>query len=164
MIFSALVGICNASLSAIFRFIAEKEKFPSYTEKCVSIAWRISLGQWFNSSFVIVISTFIIHGSRAGNYVWDEDGIVNDAFYVLIANWYVHPLLNFFNLPEIIRQWKMYKIKKNPKGFTQQEANKAFEGIQPEIADWYADACSSLMNALFFMPIMPYALIIGALN
>ena len=164
IVFSSVIGLCNVVLSTIFRKMSEREKFPSWTDYSIAVAWRISLGQWFNSSLVVVISSMIIYGNNVQENVWDSDGLLNDAFYILLSNWAVHPQLNVFNMKEIIRQWKIFKIKKNPKAFTQQEANTAFEGVQPEIADWYADACSSLMNVLFFMPVMPYGIIIGILN
>ena len=44
--------------------------------------------------------------------------------------------------------------------FTQDEANKLFEPVQPEFAEWTADANSSIHNTMMFAPVFPLGLLI----
>jgi hypothetical protein len=82
----------------------------------------------------------------------------------MIVNWLAHPFLIIFNPTELWRQFKIMRVKKNPRKFTQGVANGIYEPVQPEFAEWTADAASSVYSCLFFLPILPIGLPIGTLN
>jgi hypothetical protein len=55
---------------------------------------------------------------------------------------------------------EQYLYNPTAKVFTQDEANKLFEPVQPEFAEWTADANSSIHNTMMFAPVFPLAMAI----
>jgi hypothetical protein len=115
-----------------------------------------------------VAVNYLIHGKKMKHEMWSNRGLTNDAWFILIANIFSAPILALVNPAHFYRFWVRRKIRNGSYDetktiYTQAEANFWFEGPPLDIAQEYANFTKTVMVSLFFMTILPLALILGAL-
>ena len=165
-ILSFVISICvsssNAQLTLCFRIITAQEKHWTFTHSHEMLAKRVTYGQFINSALIVTIATFYLYSDN-DNYArntFADTGIAWQAFMIILANQYVHPFQIYFNPNYFIKMFQQAMVKRNLGKYNQATANVIFEPIQPEFAEWTADAASAVYTALFFLPIVPLGTIL----
>jgi hypothetical protein len=95
--------------------------------------------------------------------MWADDGLSNDAWFILLGNIILPSITSITNPSYLWRLFKRRGIRKNANTtiLTQQEANVWFEGPPFDIAQKYANNFNSLAISLFFLPMLPLSLLAG---
>lgn len=156
-IISMCIAASNGLLTTVFRLITAAERHFTHTHHNFILAKRVAIGQYVNSAFIVTIATWYMYKDNVyySKLTFSDGGIAWNGFMIMITNLYIHPLFVFFNPGWFIKKFKQWKIKRNPENYTQAFANAEFEPIEPEFAEWTADAISAVFCAVFFLPIVP---------
>ena len=96
--------------------------------------------------------------------MWTDEGLAVDIWFVCLGNTFSHPFAFILDPLWFYQWWQRYRVRKHPEQYTQQEANKIYEAMQPEIHEWYANVHRTLVISLFFAPVLPIALVFGSLG
>lgn len=106
---------------------------------------------------------WLIYGKDLRNTIWENKGLSNDAWFILLGNIILPPLTSILNPWVLIRNIKRSNIVKagNKCIVTQKEANMWFEAPPFDIAQKYANNLKTVMISLFFLPMFPLAIPAG---
>jgi hypothetical protein len=82
--------------------------------------------------------------------------------YILLANAFFQPLLNFFNPFHLLRKYRQRRARVRADAYlTQLEANTLFEGPPLDLAQRYANVTKMFLVALIYAPLLPIGLLIA---
>ena len=127
--------------------------------------------QGFNTTVGIVLANMaayknIIRQGYKGKLMydmWQEGQLANDIIMILVGNIFTHPFAFFFDPTWIIAKIKRWHVKKYPFNYTQKEAHKIYEPIQPDMDEWYANIHRTLIISLFYTPVVPFSMFFGCI-
>ena len=126
------------------------ERLMTTTKMNVSVALKLSIARFLNSSALLVIVN-----DKAEE--WFSNGsLVYDATVLLGFLAFFNPLYYSLNIWGIYRKIKIYFAKQsNPPKLTQREANALNEGPPVDVANNIANFMNLIMTCLFYSPIIP---------
>ena len=98
--------------------------------------------------------------------IWVDGGLVHDAFYILIMNAYLGPIMNYFNPFYLIRLFNRNKIEKEGDQcqVSQIQANLTFEGTPFDLSLRYSNIIKTMLLAAFYAPVLPIGLVFSISN
>jgi hypothetical protein len=86
------INIVNMMLVPLIKAITLKEKYGTVTRFNISVARRVAYVQFFNTSIIIVLVNWLIDGKRMRVTIWENKGLSNDAWFILLGNIILPPL------------------------------------------------------------------------
>lgn len=157
------ISFVNMILGPLIRVISSKEKYGTVTRYNISVAKRVAMVQFLNTSVIIVFVNWLIYGKELRTTIWENKGLSNDAWFIMLGNIVFPPLTSYLNPWVLIRKMKRSSIAKQGRNsiVTQKEANMWFEAPPFDIAQKYANNLKTVMISIFFMPMFPLALPAG---
>jgi hypothetical protein len=110
-----------------------------------------------------VFVNYIINKERMRDVIWQEQGLVNDIWFIQLFNIVVGPFLNLVRFEWIIKLIKRKTILAQGKNckLNQHEANLVFEGDTFDVSERFSLYIRTLLVSLFFMPILPISTLLG---
>lgn len=151
-IMSAFISIFNVSMPKLFKFLVEAfEKHESEGSFEVSFMAKLTVGRIVNFSVLLFLVT--PYEERMGT------AFIEQAQSLLLANCFWVPVIKTF------MQLLIYRLKQLVKAATassQEELNKAYEGVDWMLGERYTDMLKTLFMGLFFSPLVPGAMFITA--
>lgn len=100
------------------------------------------------------------------NPVYSKGAVMSDAWFILIGQVILNPLLNLLNIWYYFRMWTRTSIRKKVETqqaatITQSEAHAAFEDPVWDPSFTYAGIVKDFYTCLFFQPLFPLSGFIG---
>ena len=165
---SIIISILNAVLEGVLTKLTFLEKHLSRTNFYLSLSIKITILTFFNSAIVPLLAKEIAVDKKVRyDYNIDRNNlIVTDMFILFVVNAIVTPLLWTFNIPFLIKKFRIYLIEKQKEPdeshhMTQRELNKLYELPDMKIAYKYSYLAKTLAMALFYFPIFPMGYLIS---
>lgn len=150
-IVSCLIVTVNIILENIAKALSEYEKFSTRTGYNISLAKKLSIAQFANTTIV----TFLVCVFLTKNFYYNG-GLIFTQFMVFISNAIIAPSINISFPAYIIGQLKRWFIVgKRDELMTQEEAHELAEFPQFEIAKFYAQIMQTMYLTAFYAPILP---------
>ena len=109
---SFMISFINAVMGFLMRRISMGEFYSTYSDYNQAVAWRISLVQFINSSFILIMSNYLVYPDNLNIQMWGDGGLANDAWFILLTNIIVNPISGFCNPFHILRCFKRRSITK----------------------------------------------------
>jgi hypothetical protein len=98
----------------------------------------------------------------------NKEILINNVMVIIIMGAFLPPTLRLFDIGYLMKLWKQRKLKKQFKNMkkediniSQREANEIFEGPTFRMDNYFADLGKTSLLTFFFVPIIPYAVIIS---
>jgi hypothetical protein len=103
---SIVVVMINTALRRVVRIFSQMEKHETYTDYNLSVAFKLILARFVNTSIVPLIANLAISK-------WFEDGgLVSVIFYVMLSISFVDPLMNYFDVWYVIRHFRRWNARR----------------------------------------------------
>jgi hypothetical protein len=164
VIITLIIMIINRALSMGIRTLTLTEKQTTKTDFFQSLTIKVVIvvcahqSQFLNTNLIIVLIHMIIFSPDAAIYA--KGALLSDAWFILISQATLTPLLTFFDLSFMWTKYKvaglLTKIQNNQvKTMTQEEAHKQLEysDFDPSLA--YTAFANVVLTMFFFQPILP---------
>jgi hypothetical protein len=133
------------------RKISTIEQHSSLTNMNVSVAVKLTIARFLNSSLVLIfVNNDASQWFKNGNLAYDAT--------ILIALLAISGPLKLFIWPTgIIKKIKVYLAKRQGDDckLTQREANILMEGTTTDVANNISEFINMIMTCLFYSPILP---------
>lgn len=164
LIISLIISLINILLRFLIRKFVFMEKRTNFSEQEDSIIVRIGISYFLTNALIVPIT----YKTTTGEWVlWKERGVIFTITLIMIFSIIFDGLYDIIHIEYLIqlikRYWLNYKIKKNQLVF-QDEANRAYEGYEFDIAERYFQLIKVLSVCLFYQAILPYGLLIGCVE
>ena len=90
---------------------------------------------------------------------------MNDVWFVLVMAIVTPTLSTLLNPQLIIKTLKKWWLKRtlHKSNYIQSEANELYEGVDYSLSDAMANLAKSVMNVMFYLPILPIGAVFGML-
>jgi cellulose synthase/poly-beta-1,6-N-acetylglucosamine synthase-like glycosyltransferase len=151
---SGMIAFINAVLVFVVRAITSGERHETQTKHNVSVAFKLLVARFLNSSLVLVlINTNPNTWFRGGDLVYEAS--------ILIAIMAMQtPVLTIANPVKLIRWYKKRKAIAEGEEcqLTQREANELCEGPPIDIANSISNYMNLICTCIFYSPIIPQAI------
>ena len=143
------------------RSVTARERHASTTALNISVAFKLTVGRFINSSILLVI----IHSGHGG--IWFEEGqLAAQASVLIILMALSNPIVYVIDPAGLIK--KVQKYLEQRKGedckMTQREANALCEGTKLDVANNLSAYFAMILTCMFFSPIIPLAIPIACLG
>lgn len=103
---SIIIVIVNQALRTVVRQLSIKERHETYTAYNLSVAFKLTLARFVNSSIVPIVVNVAV------NRWFVDGGLVSDVFYIMLSISFLDPILYFFDTGYFIRMLIRYAEKK----------------------------------------------------
>lgn len=152
---SAVIAIMNVILRIVIRMITTYEKHETMTNLNISVAFKLTIARFLNSSLIILI------------FNWDKTkqwynggNLVYDATLLIVILLFLNPILYLMNIGGIIKmiKKKVEMGKGSESKMTQKEANILCEGPPVDPANNISNYMNLIMTCIFYSPIVPLAI------
>lgn len=107
---------------------------------------------------MVVLTHIIIYDPNQA--IWIEGGLLSDAFFIILSQSVLGPLIRFINISSLIKSCQISRLRTKIKQgkadkIIQVEAQKTFEKVNfnPSLA--YAAFANAIFTSFFFQPILP---------
>jgi hypothetical protein len=151
---SGMIAFINSFLVFFVRAITSGERHETQTKHNVSVAFKLLVARFLNSSLVLVlINTNPNTWFRGGDLVYEAS--------ILIAIMAMQtPVLTIANPVKLIRWYKKRKAIAEGEEckLTQREANELCEGPPIDIANSISNYMNLICTCIFYSPIIPQAI------
>jgi len=148
------VFIINILLKFVMRRFSAAEKHETQTKMNVSVAFKLTIARFINSSLVLVI---VNSESRS----WYKGGdLVYDATLLICILVFQGPILELLYIPGIVKLIKKRVEQANGDDctLTQREANLLCEGHTLDVANNISNFMNMIMTCCFYCPLIPQAI------
>jgi len=151
---SGMIAFINSLLVFVVRAITSGERHETQTKHNVSVAFKLLVARFLNSSLVLVlVNTNPNTWFRGGDLVYEAT--------ILIAIMAMQtPVLTIANPVKLIRWYKKRKAIAEGEEcqLTQREANELCEGPPIDIANSISNYMNLICTCIFYSPIIPQAI------
>lgn len=103
---SIIITIVNNALRTVVRQLSIKEQHETYTAYNLSVAFKLTLARFVNTSIVPIIVNV------ATNRWFVDGGLVSDFFYIMLSISFLDPILYYFDTSHYLRLLKRCVEKK----------------------------------------------------
>ena len=153
---AGVVIVVNALLLNVVRRFALFEKNHTQTSMNVSVAFKLTIARFINSSLVLVYAN------------WDGDwfkqgSLVYDATILCISLAFTYPITYALNIAGLVKSFKKWRAKSD-ENITQREANILCEGVPLDVANNISNYMNCVMTCIFYSPIIPHAVPIALMG
>lgn len=178
IVISLLILIINNVLAIVLQKLTIYERHSDHTDKNRSMILKICVSQFINTCLLIVAVHAII--IKPKNRIDTKGrlrifhpisnllgGVLIDAFFILISDLYLSPLLTLFDPMYFMKLCKRSKLKEeltkpnNNSSMIQKDANEIMKGQELDPASLYSKVIKIYLQSIFFMPILPIAPLIA---
>lgn len=152
----ACAKVVNKIIDAVVAKLAVFERMYTKSILYTSAIQKIVLSQFLNTSVLIVIVHYFLKGDE--RYVfWGSGSLLVDIWYLMVFYSIVLPCFYIFNIPIFWNALKKCRLKRsqNTSRYTQQQANKIYEGVPCNPVRSYSDIYQIILTSLFFAPVFP---------
>ena len=151
---SFIVVFVNTVLIYVIRRFSIYEHHETQTKMNVSVAIKLTIARFLNSSVILVIT------NRDPKTWFDGGDLVYDASLLIMIMVFQQPFMYLINIPGWIRWIKIIieKGKEDDCKLTQREANLLCEGPPIDVANNVANFMNLMMTCIFYSPIIPQAI------
>jgi len=159
---SIVVNIINSILEVFIRMMSKYEKHRTFTSYFISVAKKLSYGEFVNTAIITLIVQIIVSDSNDVK-LWTEDGMVPKVYYLYILN-AILPSIGYLLDPiYFIQLWKRFRVSSNPSKskLTQQDANRLFEGPAVDMPLIYANVQKTMLFTGFYANLVPIGIAIS---
>jgi len=147
----------NALLKIIVRKFALFEKNHTWTSMNVSVALKLTIARFINSSLVLVVAN---HDAKK----WFQAGnLVYDATILIFSLAFTYPTTYLLNIGGWMKSYKRCKAKNNEKT-TQREANELCEAPPLDAANNISNYMNCICTCIFYSPLIPHAIPIALIG
>lgn len=176
---SLAIGVINLIIVEFGTFITRFEKYISLTKYTKSCAWRVAVVEFMNNTITIIIANWqTIYKLNLGKVdegldaeeselkyiMWEDGGMADMVLTIMLCNIFTHSIIYLFYPMHFIKWFKKKLVNRYPHRYTQIEANKIYEGLQPDMPSWYSNGFKGVATAFFFLPILPYGMILASIE
>jgi len=117
----------------------------------VSVAFKLTIARFINSSLVLVYAN------------WDGDwfkqgSLVYDATILTLSLAFTYPVTYMLDIPGWVKSIKKCRAKGNDASITQREANTMCEGVPLDVANNISNYMNCVMTCVFYSPLIPHAI------
>ena len=158
---SLSVVIINTALFMILMNFSDSEKRSTITSFNISLAKKLTFGQFFNTALTVFLVNLVAHGKEG---FYKRGGFIFDLWFIFLSNTTVPPIINLFDVWWFIRLYKRKQIKAEKLILTQRETNYWFEGSNPNMSSKYAAVIKTMWVTCFYSSILPLALPLSILG
>ncbi|OMJ81749.1 hypothetical protein SteCoe_17745 [Stentor coeruleus] len=179
-IFMGLIIIIVGRIVAIsVRFFSDIEKHSCWTHYHKAVVNKLIFSTSLNTIVVLLAVNMLtvddfpvlIPGLHSGSHsipLYQDYGLANDLFWVLVTDTILSPLTYFLSPIYISKLCKRRSLRQQAKkgiiSITQGEANIIWENPPVDMAQRYANYMKTLMIIFVFAPIFPIGLLIGFIS
>lgn len=162
-----VILVINTAISMALQMLTLKEKQTTNTTFFRSLTIKICWFQFINTNILIVIIHLILFYPNVP--LWAKGGLMNDAWFILLSQIVVTPVLNVFNIWYFLALWRQSKLRKSVENgtaedLTQIEAHTIYELPVWDPAFGYADIVKDIMTCIFFQPLLPISGFMGVVS
>lgn len=157
---SFAVSGANYGMVYIIRRFSLAEKHETLTKLNVSVAFKLTIARFLNSSIILVLT----NGNPKN---WFKGGsLAYDATILICIMVFQSPVLYIMNPAGIIKQIKIWNEKKkgDESKMTQREANALYEATAVDAANNISNYMVLIMTCVFYSPIIPLAIPLALLG
>ncbi|CAD8173577.1 unnamed protein product [Paramecium pentaurelia] len=156
---SILILIINKILAKMIIRFAELEQQATRTDYNISVAYKMGVAQFLNTAILtLIINLFIQENiSSLDQAIWQTGGLNSDVMLIFITNSIMPWLTQLIDINYFYKLYVRQKIIKQGENckYTQNEANKAFEGPSIDLSQKYANLCKTLMFTFLYSALLP---------
>lgn len=149
------VTTVNYLLQGIMRRFSDMERHETQTKLNVSVAFKLTVARFLNSSLVIVL----VNWDNAKNW-YNGGNLVYDASILIVLLTFQPPLFYLMDFPGLMKKFRIWTEKKKEGDcqLTQQEANVLCEGSAVDTANNISNYMNLIMTCIFYSPLIPQAI------
>ena len=154
-----VIQVVNRIMLAILKLLTEFERWSDLTKHYASYSFKNVVAVFTTTNLLIFLSHIILNRDENSFYIWGKGSLINDIWFILLANVFLDPFFMYFDFFYLFTLWKRCRLESKGKRSTalQKDANDLFEGPELDLADSYANLVSTFWMALFFTPVFPVA-------
>lgn len=177
-----VLGLSIATINLIsvqlIEFITGYEKFSSFTKYTKIVTLRIAQMDFMCSCFTILVANWVYsqvgdtvqrslknifvlneETNRLKDDMWGDGSLATAGQTIMIINMFAHTIIYALYPVHLVKSIRKKLVAFVPHRFSQIEANKIYEKLQPDIAQWQSNLFKAVATAFFFMPILPIGMI-----
>jgi len=160
---SLVVVVVNQMLVKIIRVAATSEKHISHTKFHRSVAEKLTIAQFMNSTAIPIAVNFLTHYLKDDAKTSVLDGLAYDMYFIFLTNAITTPLLLFFDPTFTARAYHQSNLENDPKYscMTQAEANELFEYPPFDASAKYSAYIKTMWMTALFAPLIPVVIAIS---
>lgn len=154
---SILLISFNAILGKLVRLLTRFERHPTWSDYTRSVTNKLCL--------IVCLNTIIIplFANNDMDKWYDNGGLADDIFYVVIANAIIPNLTYIFKIPYIIKLLKRYNLQRRssqgqPLNISQARANELYEGPEFDLSSRTAHIVKTFILCIAYSPLVPVAI------
>ena len=155
---SGAVVIVNEALLFVMRRITLAEEHDTMTHRNVSVALKLTIGRFLNSSLVLV---FVNNDPKK----WFQEGdLAYDATLLIGIMMFMPPFKMLIWYTYAIKKIKVWLARRDGDEnckITQREANILMEGTTTDPANAISEYMNLIMTCMFFSSIVPQAILVA---
>ncbi|CAK82673.1 unnamed protein product (macronuclear) [Paramecium tetraurelia] len=156
---SILILVINTILAKMIIKFAELEQQATRTDYNISVAYKMGVAQFLNTAILTLIINLFISGniSSLDQAIWQTGGLNSDVMLIFITNSIMPWLTQLIDINYFYKLYVRQKIIQQGENckYTQNEANKAFEGPSIDLSQKYANLCKTLMFTFLYSALLP---------
>ncbi|CAK82674.1 unnamed protein product (macronuclear) [Paramecium tetraurelia] len=156
---SILILVINTILAKMIIKFAELEQQATRTDYNISVAYKMGVAQFLNTAILTLIINLFISGniSSLDQAIWQTGGLNSDVMLIFITNSIMPWLTQLIDINYFYKLYVRQKIIQQGENckYTQNEANKAFEGPSIDFSKKYANLCKTLMFTFLYSALLP---------
>jgi hypothetical protein len=130
------------------------ERHETYTAYNLSVAFKLTLGRFINTSIVPIVVNLSI------NRWFVDGGLISDIFYIMLSISFLDPLLYLFDVFYLKRLISRFFARRSGTNsvLTQEDANNLWEGPPLDMANRFSNTANLFLTAVFFHPLLPVSI------
>lgn len=165
VLISFFVIIMNFILRKVLRFFTQIERRTTYTALDSEVVFKVGIAYFVNTGIVVLVANLFV---LKNTDIWGPEGVISNIITIQIISILSDSLFYIASPYYIIKRVKQYLLNseiaksKNNNKILQYELNKAYEGMNFDIAERYYLVFKTTSVAFFFQTVMPYLLLFAA--
>lgn len=109
IICSLIITFVNISMRTVVRRFSLMEKHETYTAYNLSVAFKLTLGRFVNTSIVPIVANIAL------DEWFNNGGLVSIFFYIMLSISFVDPFLYYFDTSYVLRLVKRWLARRKGK-------------------------------------------------
>ncbi len=165
-----IIVVINTALSMAIKKLTETERFSTSTNFFKSMTYKIVFvseadqAQFINTNILMLIVHVLVMYPEIP--IYSRGAVMIDAWFILISQCTVNPLMNTFNIWYYLKQCSKSSLRKKVQngefeGITQADAHATMEQPVWDPSWTHASMVKDILTCIFFQPIFPISGLFG---
>lgn len=164
ILFTIVIKIVNGVAMFFNVWFIGFERFSSSTLQTTEIVWRTTSMTFLNTAAQLVLLNVIIWGSELGSKLWEDNGLANDLWFLLLLS--VLDIIGSLVKPDYLFKLIHRRALENDSPDskfrpTQKEANECYEGFEFSFDERLTKYSKMILIAFFISSLFPISPVIA---